>query len=58
MMPKYIVYTIEQVDRYYVVEADTEQDAFDAMIRPNFIRVATSPYEKTRRKPNIIASSK
>lgn len=54
-MPKYLISTIEQVEREYVVEAKDEQAAFCAMTSPRFIRVLAPPYEKTRRKPDIIA---
>ena len=54
-MPKYLVSTIEQVEREYVVEAKDEAAAFDAMTFSRFIRVSTPPYEKTRRNPHIVA---
>ncbi len=54
-MTKYLVSTIEQVEREYVVEAASEEEAFNAMTHPDFIRVYSPPYEKTRRKVQIIA---
>ena len=52
-MPKYLIGTIEQVEREYVVEAPTAEDAFDAMTSERFLRVHAPPYPKTRRKPDI-----
>lgn len=49
-MPKYLVSTIEQVTREYVVEAPDEDAAFDAMTSDRFLRVQAPPYEKTRRR--------
>ena len=57
-MPKYQVWTIQQVEKSYIVEAKDEQAAFEAMTHPHFIRVEAPPYHKVRsdRKTDIKAS--